>query len=300
MRSSNYSIDEYKNKRIAVISGGVSSEREVSLKSGKNVFNALKGMGLNVIELDPSTSKFFEVSFDIAFNCLHGKWGEDGGLQGYCELMNIPYTGPGIKATAMGLNKPIFKSVLQQLGIPVPKQLKHPETFPCMSKPAEEGSSIGVSLIKSKNEWDEEVKKRPEILSKDYFIEEYIDGKEVTSGVIKINGDVVVLPILEIQTSHDFYDFEVKYSSGKTKYIVPANVNAETKQAIEDISKEIYHYFDCKGCIRIDMMIDENGPKVIEMNTNPGITEFSNIPAQAKAMGISFEELLVHYLNSAK
>jgi D-alanine-D-alanine ligase len=270
MRSSNYSIDQYEHKVIAVISGGISSEREISLRSGNNVFNALKRMGLNVIHLDPATDEFFHSSYDIAFNCLHGKWGEDGGLQGYCEVRQIPYTGPGIKATTVGLNKPLFKAVLNQIGIPVPKQL------------------------------DGEVKKRPEISGRNYFLEEYIVGKEVTAAVLQVNGQIVVLPILEIETTHEFYDFEVKYTAGKTNYIIPANIPDDTTKTILDISTKIYNYFDCKGCIRIDIMINEQGPKVIEMNTSPGITELSNVPAQAKAMGMSFEELMVHYLNSAK
>jgi D-alanine-D-alanine ligase len=253
-----------------------------------------------VIHLDPATDEFFHSSYDIAFNCLHGKWGEDGGLQGYCEVRQIPYTGPGIKATTVGLNKPLFKAVLNQIGIPVPKQLDGPTTFPCISKPASEGSSIGISIIKSKEQWDEEVKKRPEISGRNYFLEEYIVGKEVTAAVLQVNGQIVVLPILEIETTHEFYDFEVKYTAGKTNYIIPANIPDDTTKTILDISTKIYNYFDCKGCIRIDIMINEQGPKVIEMNTSPGITELSNVPAQAKAMGMSFEELMVHYLNSAK
>ena len=136
--------------------------------------------------------------------------------------------------------------------------------------------------------------------SRAYFFEEYISGKEVTSGVLDINGEITVLPILEINTSNEFYDYDGKYTPGKTSFILPANITHEMKDAIHKISKQIYEYFECKGCIRIDIMIDESGPKVIEMNTSPGLTDLSDIPAQAKAMGMSFEELMIHYLNSAK
>ena len=300
MRSSTLSLDQYKDKTIAVVYGGVSSEREVSIRSGQNVSKALRKMGLNIIELDPANPSFFDASYDILFNCLHGKWGEDGGLQGYCELRRIPYTGPGIGANSMGLNKVIFKSLMVQLNIPVPKQLNEPTVFPCISKPVSEGSSIGVKIIKSKQHWDEEVQKNPAISGNQFFIEEYINGRELTSGVIEANNNIIVFPILEIETLHEFYDYDVKYTPGKTTYTVPANIDQQTAERIERISRKIYRYFNCKGCIRIDFMLDGNEPKVLEMNTNPGITECSNIPAQAQAMGIDFETLLIYYLNSAK
>ena len=300
MRSSNDSVIEYKDKTIAVISGGISTERDVSLRSGKNVYLSLKNMGFTVIELDPSQPSFFDASFDIAFNCLHGKWGEDGGIQGYCELRQIPYTGPGIKATTVGLNKPLFKMVLRQLGIPVPKDISDPNEFPFIAKPVSEGSSIGIEIIKNKAALDDAIKNNPAMGSRTYFFEEYILGKEVTSGVLDINGEVTVFPILEINTSNEFYDYDGKYTPGKTSFILPANITHEMKAEIHKISKQIYDHFECKGCIRIDIMIDESGPKVIEMNTNPGLTDLSDIPAQAKAMGMSFEELMIHYLNSAK
>lgn len=226
--------------------------------------------------------------------------GEDGGIQGYCELKKIPYTGPGIKATTVGLNKPLFKMVLNQLGIPVPKAIPDANEFPLIAKPISEGSSIGIEIIKNKAELDHAIKNKPEIGTNTYFFEKYISGKEITSGVLDMNGDITVLPILEINTSNEFYDFDGKYTPGKTSFILPANINQQTKEEIHKISKKIYDYFECKGCIRIDMMIDYDGPKVIEMNTNPGLTDLSDIPAQAKSMGISFEELMIHYLNSAK
>ena len=300
MRSSNHSIDKYKGKVIAVIGGGISNERDISLMSAKNVEESLERLGLNWISLDPMDPKFFTTPFDIAFNCLHGQWGEDGGLQGYCELRQIPYTGPGIKATSVGLNKPIFKAVLNQLGIPVPALITSPTTYPFIVKPVSEGSSIGISIVSSRNDWETLLKKKPEVIEKNYFMEEYIVGQEVTAGVIEIDGEIVVMPILEIETANTFYDYDGKYTPGKSTYILPANIDKDTDQMIQDISREIYAYFSCKGCIRIDFMIDDTGPKVLEMNTSPGITKGSNVPAQSKAMGLSFDELVLHYLNSAR
>ena len=300
MRSSDNSIDQHKNSCIAVIGGGISPEREISIKSAQNVFKSLKGLGLNAIELDPADPAFFTTQFDVAFNCLHGKWGEDGGLQGYCELKKIPYTGPGVLATSIGFNKPMFKSILLELGISVPRQITNKTDVPFIANPVSEGSSIGVSIIKNEEDWEAAIKKTPAVLTNEYFFEEYIVGKEITSGVIEINGEITILPILEIRSSNEFYDFDSKYTPGKTTFVIPAAIDPLLKETIERISKQIYRAFNCKGCIRIDMIIDKDGPKVLEMNTNPGLTELSDIPAQANAMGITFDELMIHYLNSAK
>ncbi|MEK9726872.1 MAG: D-alanine--D-alanine ligase [Candidatus Margulisiibacteriota bacterium] len=300
MRSSTNQLEKFKNKIIAVIGGGISNERDISLRSAKNVANALIELGLNVIQIDPAEAAFFDAKYDIAFNCLHGIWGEDGGLQGYCELKGIPYTGPGIIATSIGLNKPLFKHILNQIGLPVPKLYPNPNIFPLVAKPISEGSSIGIHIIKSDVDFKSRVSINPQINSENYFFEEYISGKEVTSGVIQLNGIPTVLPILELQTSNEFYDFDAKYSAGKTTFIVPARISESLKNKIETISITIFNYFKCKGCVRIDFMIKDDQPYVLEMNTNPGLTELSDIPAQAKAMGMDFKQLMIHYLESAQ
>lgn len=300
MRSTDYQINKFKDQLIGVIAGGVSSERDISFKSATNVMNTLSKLGLNAILLDPSEEAFFTTKFDIAFNCLHGKWGEDGTLQGYLELKQIPYTGPGILATSIGLNKPIFKQVISELGIKSPKTLAEDELqFPMIVKPKSEGSSIGVSIIKSKEEWLKLIKSTPEVNGPNFFKEEFIQGIEVTSGVLEIDSKATVLPILEIQSDKDILDYEVKYTPGKCKFIIPASIDSEIQTEICDISLKIYNYFNCKGCIRLDLIIDSTGPKVLEMNTSPGLTELSDIPAQASAMGISLELLVLHYLSSA-
>jgi D-alanine-D-alanine ligase len=302
MRSQNYTVENIENKCIAVIGGGNSTEREVSLRSSQNVYNALKEMELNVIQLDPAERSFFSSPFDIAFNCLHGAWGEDGGLQGYCELKKIPYTGPGVLATTVGFNKPVFKSIIQTLGVPVPNIIKqkNPSSFPFIVKPVADGSSIGISIVKSEEDWQKLIIKSPEVEGAKYFKEEYLEGKEITSGVLTINGELTVLPILEINTKNEFYDYDGKYTKGKTELIVPAVIPSDVAKTVREISKKIYIHFNCKGCIRIDMIIHNGLPKVLEMNTNPGLTTLSDIPAQAKAMGIPFNELVLIYLQSAK
>ena len=263
MRSSNNRLNWLEEKTIAVIGGGISSEREISFKSAESVSQTLQKMGLNIIQLDPMNPEFFTTNYDIAFNCLHGKWGEDGGLQGYCELKKIPYTGPGIRATSIGLNKPLFKILMKELDIQVPKQYVGDLSFPLVIKPISEGSSIGISLVRSKQAFDDLVEANPQVLSGDYFFEEYISGQEITSGVITIDGEPVVLPILEIKTSNEFLDFDAKYTKGKETFILPANLSKEIQKEVQLISKKIYEFFDCKGCIRIDMIVDNGHPKIL-------------------------------------
>ena len=190
--------------------------------------------------------------------------------------------------------------VLSKLGLPVPNQYKNGElSFPLVLKPISEGSSIGIKIAKSDNEFEQAVNENPEILSRNYFFEEYISGQELTAGVITIDGKTVVLPILEIKSSNEFLDYEAKYTPGKETFILPAQISKDVEIEVKSISKQIYDYFECKGCIRIDMIIKDGKPKVLEMNTSPGLTNLSYIPAQAAAMGIDFDELMIHYLNSA-
>ncbi|MBL6722954.1 MAG: D-alanine--D-alanine ligase [Candidatus Margulisbacteria bacterium] len=299
MRSPNHSINKLKSKRIAVVGGGVSAEREVSLKSAQNVSESLERLGLDFIQIDPSEDSFFSARYDIAFNCLHGQWGEDGGLQGYCELRNIPYTGPGVRPTSIAFNKPIFKAILNQWGIPTPTLIEPPLSFPFIVKPVSDGSSIGIFIVRSKTDWEQLIQTNPVVQTKQYFFEEYIQGQEITIGVINIENEVVVMPALEIKTCNEFYDYEAKYTPGKTEYIVPANIESGTLKLVQQYSLDIYKKFDCKGCVRIDIIIDKTGPKILEMNTNPGLTKGSNVPAQARAMGIDFDALVLYYLNGA-
>ena len=215
MRSSDSRLAWLKDKKIGLISGGPSNEKDVSKRSAKNVANALNSLGINFIELDPLNPEFFSSDFDIAFNCLHGRWGEDGALQGYCDLKGIKYTGPGIKATTIGFDKQLFKRNIQHLEYKTPA-IVQPSNNPFIIKPNSDGSSIGVHLVKTLDNYHQLVDKQPELLSSDYFFEDFIDGIEVTSGVLKIDNHIKVLPILEIQSKNEFYDLDAKYTPGKT------------------------------------------------------------------------------------
>ena len=301
MRSQNNPLNGLTDKKIAVLAGGPSNEREISFKSAENVYQSLIKQSLNAFILDVSDDQFFNTSFDIGFNCVHGKWGEDGCLQGYLEMKGVPYTGPGVMATSVGLNKPVFKTLIEAIGIKTAKQV-HPNngwTEPFVAKLISSGSSIGVHIINSSEEWVELQKETPDISSNHYFYEAYIPGREVTVGVIDINQTAMALPVLEIQTKNEFYDFHGKYTPGQSNLIVPADIDSNIENEMKQIAMNIYQYFNCKGCIRVDMIFNDSGIYVLEMNTSPGLTQLSDIPAQAKAAGISFDELVLIYLQSA-
>ena len=301
MRSQNNPLEYLKDKKIAVLAGGPSNEREISFKSAENVYQALTEQSFNAFILDVSDKAFFDTSFDIGFNCVHGKWGEDGCLQGYLEMKGVPYTGSGVMATSVGLNKPIFKTLIEASGIQTAAQVNPSNGWSTafVAKPISSGSSIGIHMVKSPDEWLELQASNPNIISRDYFYEAYIPGREVTVGIIDINNQATALPVLEIQTKNEFYDYQGKYTPGQSTLIVPADINTELERQMKQIAMDIYQLFNCKGCIRVDMIFNDSGIYVLEMNTSPGLTQLSDIPAQAKAANISFNELVLIYLQSA-
>lgn len=292
-------MNQWNDARIAVIGGGQSNERLVSLQSARTVSQVLREHHMTVIDLDPSKPEFFRESFDIAFNCLHGQWGEDGGLQGYCDMRGIPYTGSGIMASAIGFDKPMFKRFLNQLAIPTPNIWDPTMPYPCVAKPRRGGSSIGIYMIHNDDEMAYYCQQYPHISGSDYFFERRVMGTEITAGVLMLDGQLTMLPLTEIQTNRDFYDETAKYTRGHSSYITPANVPSELRANIEAISTAIYTNLYCKGCIRIDMVVDNDTPYVLEINTNPGLTPVSHIPAQAMAMGMDMIALIEPYLLSA-
>ncbi len=279
--------------------GGFSNEREISVRSAHNVATALTALGYTIVCVDPADGSFFDHRFDVAFNCLHGGWGEDGGFQAYCEQHGIPYTGPGVYASSIGFNKPIFKTMARTWGIPVPEDRGVNGPFPMVAKPAKGGSSIGVYMAMNALAWDAIVVAHPEVRGPDYMREAYHAGREITSGILTIAGEVTVLPILEIKTTNQFYDFEGKYTPGKTQLEAPASLPADVTDRVEAISRRIYKELACKGCIRVDMIITDHQVTVLEVNTSPGMTELSDIPAQAQARGMTFAEVVTHCLDSA-
>jgi D-alanine-D-alanine ligase len=307
-------LEKYKDKNIAVLLGGLSSEREISIRSGTNVFNALKKLGLNCITIDVDrniASRLLEEKIDIAVVMLHGKYGEDGCIQGLLEVMGIPYTGPGVLCSAIGMNKRITKKILKTSGIPVPSYVdvdfsnldKTVEEaskfgFPLIVKPNTEGSSIGVKKVSSKNELKETLENYE---YKDCFIEKFIDGKEITVGSILTKYEYIELPFLGLLPQNEFYDFEAKYTKGKTIMELPARVSKKTEEKIRNYLKTAFYDLNIYGVARFDLILDnEENPFFLEVNTLPGMTETSDIPAMAKAAGMSFEELVLYILRSAE
>lgn len=296
----------FKGKRVAVLAGGFSEEREVSLRSGRNVLEALLQLGYNAELVDPTVSLDFS-SYDVAFNVLHGLFGEDGTVQGLLEDQKIPYTGSGVAASLLCMNKVSSKFLFEKYGIPTASFSVHlsplstlPEgmAYPVVLKPMSEGSSVGVSIVDT----DDELLAHSQTLTRKYttyLLEEYIKGVEVTVGIIQ-TPDTVALPVLELRPANRFYDYEAKYTPGMTTFILPAEISDSDTQSIQDIAVNTFEILGCSGLGRVDFILDpEKGPFVLEVNTVPGMTNTSDLPAQAKHYGMSFETLVESILQQA-
>ena len=296
--------------KIAVLYGGLSSEREVSLRSGKNVFEALKRLGYtNVILLDVDKNiaeKLKSENVKVAYNALHGKFGEDGCIQGILELLGIEYTGCGVMASAITMNKEYTKRILStnkdiimaksafiRLGDDIYEKTKD-LTYPLFTKPVSEGSSFGMTKVNTKEELQSAYKYNNDVLA-----EEFIDGFFVTVGVLEKDNKPFATEILEIRPKTEWYDFEAKYTKGMTDFIVPANLSKEVTEKVKDIAVKAFETAGCRGVSRIDFMMKDNVPYLLEINTSPGMTDISDLPAQAKAMGINYDELVSLILNNA-
>ena len=300
------------DKNIAVLCGGMSSEREVSLRSGKNCFEALKRLGyknVDLIDVDRNICKILiDKNIEIAYIALHGKYGEDGCIQGLLEILGIPYTGCGVKTSAIAMDKEYTKRILKTQNIPViPSiiiaaidELKHKKlNYPVMIKPVCEGSSIGMQKVNSESEIEEAVKKALGFKS-GVMIEEYVDGKSITVGVCDISDKTIATPILEFRTKTEWYDFEAKYTHGMTQFILPAEIDEQLTEYIQSLAVKTHNAIGAKGMSRVDFVISQNKiPYVLEINTIPGMTDLSDLPAQAKAMGIDYDNLVKIILNSA-
>ncbi len=306
---------DLKKLKIGIILGGSSSEREVSLRSGDNVFQAIKRKGYNAVKIDLNKNiveNLKKEKIDIAYIILHGAPGEDGTIQGLLEILGIPYTGSGILGSAISLNKIVTKQLFVANNIPTPPavilrdkftKIEKEEVlklgFPVMLKPASEGSSIGVKKIYNLEELEENI---DDFLKKyrDGIIEKYIRGKDITVGVIEVNKQIKALPILELLPESDFYDYEAKYTKGKTKFILPAELNAEITEKVKELAVKAHKAVWCYGVSRVDMVVDQEGNiYVLEVNSIPGMTETSDLPAEAKTDGIEFDELVEIILQSA-
>lgn len=303
-----------KDAKIAVLCGGMSSEAEVSRRSGKGCFDALQRLGFKnaeLVEVDENISENLKKGhYDYAFNALHGKYGEDGCVQGILEILHIPYTGCGVMASSMCMNKeytkrilstcpdiPMAKSAFVRKGDDVLEKTKD-LTYPLFTKPVCEGSSFGMTKVDRK----EDLKAAYEVALKyndDVLVEEFIDGFFVTVGVLEKDGKAFATEILEIRPKNEWYDFEAKYSQGMSEFICPANLSKEVTDRVKEVAVKAFETAGCRSVSRIDFMMKDDIPYLLEINTSPGMTTVSDLPAQAKAMGIDYDHLVLTILNSA-
>jgi len=316
-RFSRLEIRKQKNKKIGVLAGGISSEREISLKTGKNIFESLKKSGYNTVFIDMKKDFLDKVSsVDIAFLALHGRYGEDGTVQGLLELLKIPYTGSGVLSSAVVLDKILSKKIFLSENIPTPpfteldlgrsmfdidilkRNIIKSTGYPLVIKPNSEGSTIGIMTIYDESQLEDGIRKAVEY-DKKILIEKYIKGRELTVGIIGL--EPVGLPVIEIKPKSGFFDFESKYTRNFTEYIVPAEIDVKTAESIMEISLNCHNMLGCSGISRVDFILDSsNIPYVLEINTMPGMTSTSLVPMAADAAGISFDFLVEIILDSAK
>lgn len=310
-------MEKLKNKKIAVLYGGTSGEREVSLRSGARVFDSLSSQGFNVRLID-TKEDFIPVlkneEIDIACIMLHGQGGEDGSIQGLLEILKIPYTGSKVLASALGMDKVASKRIWETTGVPTPKfvvvdpnsdikeecrRIKKMFPFPLVIKPTAEGSSLGVSILKDDKRFDETLIETVEKF-KNVFIEEYIEGVEVTVGILGSGNDLKALPVLELKPKTGFYDYGAKYTKGMTEFIIPARLPKLVYDRVSSTAIKAFKTIGCHGFSRIDIIVDSDGtPFVHDANTIPGMTDLSDLPAQAQAAGMTYDELVLHILKSA-
>ncbi|MBQ4646083.1 MAG: D-alanine--D-alanine ligase [Candidatus Gastranaerophilales bacterium] len=306
-----------KNSRIAVLCGGLSNEREVSLRSGKNVFKALIELGykdVTLIDVDRNIASILkEAKIEYVINVLHGRYGEDGCIQGVLEFLNIPYSGCKVKASSICMDKIMTKKVLSTAGIPLinsvnvtSKNYKEEVkklNYPIIIKPANEGSSIGMTKVNSESELDKAMEEALKCDS-EILIEEYLVGESATVGVLEreIEGKIETFatPILGFKTKTEWYDYEAKYTKGLTEFILPANFDENLTKKIQDLAILAHKSCSCRGVSRVDFLVHNNIPYILEINTNPGMTDTSDLPAQALEMGINYNELVEIILKTAE
>jgi D-alanine-D-alanine ligase len=308
---------------IAVLKGGRSLERQVSLKSGARVEDALRRLGHQVVAIDAGSDlvkRLTEVAPDVAFVALHGRDGEDGTVQELLEVMGIPYTGSGVSACIRSSDKVLAKHAMRDHGIPTPDFFAFNETafkalgagqalpaieerlrFPIVVKPASQGSALGIKFARTPQDvpgallaafsYDRKV-----------LLERYVGGRDLAVSVIDEDGEPLALPIVEaVPQQEDFYDFEARYEIGRTRFICPAKLEPEVTERAREIAIDAYRMLGCSAFARVDLMVDEAGGElyVLEVNVIPGLTETSLLPQAAEAAGISFDELVGRIVSAA-
>lgn len=317
---------------IAVIAGGDSSEFIVSVKSGANVFNAIdttkftpwliqmKGKDWVVIQndekiapIDKSDFSFQlngdKINFSFAYITIHGTPGEDGILQGYFELLNVPYSTCNVHSSSLTFNKWFCNNYLRSFDVKMANSIKISKGekidsdsiikklgLPIFIKPNAGGSSFGITKVKNQSEVIPAIKKAW-LESNEALIEQFIDGAEFTCGMVKIDGKKIIFPVTEILLKNEFFDFEAKYTPGATEEITPARLPKDLFEKCQEISSEIYDFCECAGIVRIDYILKNNEFYFLEVNTTPGMTETSFIPQQIEAMGLTLKEIITGIIN---
>lgn len=295
--------------KVAVLLGGKSAEREISLKSGNAVLAALRNRGVDVHPFDPRDQGLDQLlahGFDRIFIALHGRFGEDGTIQGALELMGIPYTGSGVMASALAMDKWRTKLLWQAAGVKTPRYLLLQESsdwpvvvsqigLPIMVKPACEGSSIGMTKVMSVEKLAaafELAKRYDDVV----LAEQFVEGMELTAGIL---GETP-LPLIRLETPRTFYDYQAKYFADDTRYLCPCGLPAEQERSIRAEAMQAFRLLGCRGWGRVDLMLDKSGAAYfLEINTAPGMTDHSLVPMAAKVAGMSFEDLVLKILELA-
>ncbi|NSL53343.1 D-alanine--D-alanine ligase family protein [Calidifontibacillus erzurumensis] len=294
--------------KIAVLYGGTSAERDVSLLTGKGIMSALQKKGHEVIGIDFNPNKISELlslNVDLVFIGLHGRFGEDGRIQGLLDMLNIPYVGSGVLGSALAMNKVKAKRILEKAGMRVAKdQTLNNETFnrdefklqlefPVVVKPVREGSTIGLTIAYNEEELLEGIEKAFQH-DEDILIEEFIKGMEVTVAVWGKKGDEQALPVIEIVPKNKYYDYEAKYAPGMSEHIIPARVSAETYEYLQKNAVLAHQALELKTYSRTDFIVPDDGslPVVLEVNTLPGMTPTSLFPDAAREAGYSYEDMI--------
>ena len=312
---------KWQNKKVGLLIGGLSKEREISLRTGKAIFEALQKKNYSTVAIDVNrqiTDQLQKEAIDVAFIALHGTYGEDGSIQGLLEWLEIPYTGSGVLASALAFDKAVLNSLSRDLGFLVPQEMifdkrfetidyfiskfhSHSTTptllhFPVMVKPSREGSTINATIVHEEKEFKPALEKALQSDCK-VLVEEFIKGKEVTVSIL--NGKA--LPSIEIAPKSGFYDYQSKYTKGMTEYILPARVSKECDQKMAQISEKLFRAIDCAGVARADFIVQgkEEKPYFLEINTIPGMTETSLVPKAAAHAGIGFGDLCETILEGA-
>jgi D-alanine-D-alanine ligase len=295
--------------KVAVLLGGKSAERGVSLKSGAMVLNALRSRGVDAHPFDPAErglELLIRERFERVFIALHGRFGEDGTVQGALEFLEVPYTGSGVLASALAMDKWRAKLLWQASGLPTPacEVLRADSDFgavaarlglPLMVKPVNEGSSIGMSKVRATAQLEEAF-----TLAVNYdravIAEKFIAGSELTCGVLGSEA----LPLIRLETPREFYDYEAKYVAGDTRYILPCGLSEAEERKLQQLCLRAFHALGCRGWGRVDLMLDrDDAPYLLEVNTVPGMTDHSLVPMAARAAGLSYEDLCLRILESA-